>query len=230
MAIKLNVYNQKGEVAGNMEVSEKIFGAKVNRVLINEAVVAQNANERQVLANTLDRSEVRGGGKKPWRQKGTGRARAGSSRSPIWIGGGVTFGPTKDRNFKKKINKQSRRAAIFMVLSDRVAEKRLLILENPALSEAKTKTMNEVVSNLEEKALNLLAVEQKKKGAKVMKERRSMLLISAEYDEKLIRSTRNLAGVQIINLENINIVDLMKKRNIVLTQGCVKKLESTYKK
>lgn len=230
MSIKLNVYNQKAEVAGQMEVSERIFGAKVNRVIINEAVVAQNANERQVLANTLDRSEVRGGGKKPWRQKGTGRARAGSSRSPIWIGGGVTFGPTKDRNFKKKLNKKSRQAALFMLLSDRLADNRLLVLENPALTDYKTKVMNDSISALEEKVLKLIIDDTKKNGKKARTERRSLVIISAEYDDKFIRSVRNLAGVTMLNSENINIVDLMKARNIILTQGSVKKLESVYKK
>jgi large subunit ribosomal protein L4 len=230
MSIKLNVYNQKAEVAGQMEVSEKIFGAKVNRVIINEAVVAQNANERQVLANTLDRSEVRGGGKKPWRQKGTGRARAGSSRSPIWIGGGITFGPTKDRNFKKKLNKKSRQAALFMLLSDRLVDNRLLVLENPSLTDYKTKVMNETISTLEEKVLKLIIDDTKKKGKKARTERRSLVIISAEYDDKFVRSVRNLAGVTILNSENINIVDLMKARNIILTQGSVKKLESVYKK
>jgi large subunit ribosomal protein L4 len=229
MSIKLNVYNQKGEAVKEVEVSTKVFGAKVNQVVINEAVNAQRANERQVLANTLDRSEVRGGGKKPWRQKGTGRARAGSSRSPIWIGGGVTFGPTKDRNFKKKVNKQARRAAIFMALSDRLANQRLLVLENPTLSEIKTKVMNEVVSNLEEKVLKVVSTDAKKKDKSLKNERRSMLLISAEYDDKLIRSTRNLSGVSIINCENINILDLLKSKTVVLTEGCVKRIESVYK-
>ncbi len=229
MSIKLNVYNQKGEAVKEMEVSTKVFGAKVNQVLINEAVVAQRANQRQVLANTLDRSEVRGGGKKPWRQKGTGRARAGSSRSPIWIGGGVTFGPTKDRNFKKKINKKARQAAIFMALSDRLANQRLLVLENPVLTETKTKVMNDVISNLEEKVLKLIVADEKKKGKKTRSERRSLLLISAEYDEKLNRSARNLAGVSIINCENINILDLLKSKTVVLTEGCIKKIENVYK-
>jgi large subunit ribosomal protein L4 len=110
--MKLNIYNQQGDTKGEIEVSDSVFGVKTNSVLINEALVAQMSNERQVLADTKDRSEVRGGGKKPWRQKGTGRARAGSSRSPIWAGGGVTFGPTKDRNFSKKINKQAKRKAL----------------------------------------------------------------------------------------------------------------------
>jgi len=230
MSMKLNVYNQKGEKVRQMDVSERIFGVKPNSVVINEAVTAQMANERQVLANTLDRSEVRGGGKKPWRQKGTGRARAGSSRSPIWIGGGVTFGPTKDRNFKKKVNKQARRAALFMVLSDRLADERLLVLENPTLEKMKTKAMDEVISNLEEKIIKVVSTDAGKKGKKTRSERRSLLLISSERDEKVIRSTRNLKGVSILNAENINIVDLLAAKTVVLTEGCVKRIEAIYKK
>jgi large subunit ribosomal protein L4 len=229
MSIKLKVYNQKGENTKEIEVAEKVFGVKANKVVINEAVAAQRANERQVLANTLDRSEVRGGGKKPWRQKGTGRARAGSSRSPIWIGGGVTFGPTKDRNFKKKINKKARQAAIFMVLSDRLAENRLLVIENPVISEIKTKTMNETVTNLEEKVLKVVSADSKS-GKKSRTERRNVLLVSAEHDEKLIRSTRNLSGVSIINFENINILDLLKGKNLIFTEGSIKKINGVYKK
>ena len=103
MSIKIKVYNQKVEEAGEMKLSDKIFNVEANNALLHQAMVAQMSNERQVLAHTKSRSEVRGGGKKPWKQKGTGRARAGSSRSPIWIGGGVTFGPTKERNFSKNI-------------------------------------------------------------------------------------------------------------------------------
>ncbi len=229
MSIKLKVYNQKGENTKEIEVSDKVFGVKANQVVINEAVAAQRANERQVLANTLDRSEVRGGGKKPWRQKGTGRARAGSSRSPIWIGGGVTFGPTKDRNFKKKINKKARQAAMYMVLSDRLSDNRLLVVENPALAEIKTKVMNEAVTNLEEKVLKVVSTDAKS-GKKTRTERRSVLMVSAEYDDKLIRSVRNLSGVSIINFENMNILDLLKGKTLVLTEGCVKKINGVYKK
>lgn len=102
MSIEVKIYNQKAEAVGEMKLAEKIFGVKENTALVHQVAVAQMGNERQVLAHTKGRAEVRGGGKKPWKQKGTGRARAGSSRSPIWIGGGITFGPTKDRNFKKK--------------------------------------------------------------------------------------------------------------------------------
>jgi len=127
--MKIKVYNQTAEFVHDLEVSEKIFGVKSNPELLHQAVVTQMGNERQVLADTKDRSEVRGGGKKPWKQKGTGRARVGSSRSPIWTGGGVTFGPTSDRNFSKKINKKMKQKAIFMALSDKLAGGTLVILD-----------------------------------------------------------------------------------------------------
>ncbi|MCK4554466.1 50S ribosomal protein L4, partial [Candidatus Parcubacteria bacterium] len=118
MSISVKIYNQKAEAVGDIKLSDKVFGVKANEPLVHQAMVAQMSNERQVLAHTKDRSEVRGGGRKPWKQKGTGRARAGSIRSPIWKGGGVTFGPRKDRNFSKNINKKMKQNAMLMVLSD----------------------------------------------------------------------------------------------------------------
>ena len=126
MSLKIKVYNQIGTAVKDLELNAKIFGVKPNSELLHQAVVAQGANERQVLAHTKDRSEVRGGGKKPWKQKGTGRARAGSSRSPLWSGGGVVFGPETIENFKVKINQKMKQAAIFMALSDKVASQTLV--------------------------------------------------------------------------------------------------------
>jgi large subunit ribosomal protein L4 len=230
--MKLNIYNQKGEVKGDMEVSAAIFGVKVNTVLINEAVTAQLANERQVLAHTKTRSEVRGGGKKPWRQKGTGRARAGSSRSPLWIGGGIIFGPNSDRNFSKKINKQAKRKAMFMVLSDRAANDGLAIIEKLSLENYKTKVMDEVLNNLEAKVFKNFKIDEKKKAKnkQIRSTGRSILLINDASDAKVINSARNLDGVKIINLDNINVVDLLNSRNIVIADKAIEKLESIYKK
>jgi len=146
MSIKINVYNQAAEQVGDIKLSDKVFGIKLNEALIHQAMVTQMANERQVLAHTKDRSEVRGGGKKPWRQKGTGRARAGSSRSPIWIGGGVTFGPTKDRNFKKKINQKMKQKAILMVFSDKAVSENIAVLDKIETSEFKTKIFDGILT------------------------------------------------------------------------------------
>jgi large subunit ribosomal protein L4 len=219
MSIKTKLYNQKAETVGEVELSEKIFGVKANNDLIHQAYVAQLGNERQVLAHTKTKGEVRGGGKKPWRQKGTGRARSGSSRSPIWIGGGVTFGPLKDRNFKKDINKKMKQKAMFMVISDRVVNEKIAILDEIKMEEFKTKAFNEIISNMEAKAIK---TEENKK--------RSILVIDSSSDEKVKYSGRNLAGVKIINLDNINIYDLLKYRNLILTKASVEKIENTYKK
>lgn len=215
----VNLYNQLAETIGEQALSDKVFAVKLKQQLVHQAVITQQANERQVLANTLDRSEVRGGGKKPWKQKGTGRARSGSSRSPIWIGGGVTFGPQKDRNFTKKINKKMKQQALFMVLSDKVSANSLIVVDKIEIPEFKTKSFNAVMSAIETKVLN------KEKKAK-----RSMLVVLDEKQTSAFASGRNLVGVEIINLNNINIVDLLRYKSVVMTSGCIKKLEETYSK
>ena len=219
MGIKLNVYNQTASKTGTVELSEKVFGLKVNESLVHQAMVTQMGNERQVLAHTKDRSEVRGGGRKPWRQKGTGRARVGSSRSPLWIGGGVTFGPTKDRNFKKKINRKMKQQAICMVLSDRINNESLVVLDKFDVKEYKTKTINEIFKNIESKILN------KQKDKKV---KRSILVVNDDKGEEFKYSVRNLVGIKNINLEYINIVDLLNHQNLIVTENVVKKLEALY--
>lgn len=219
MSIKLNVYNQAAAKAGTVELSEKVFGLKLNESLVHQAMVTQMSNERQVLAHTKGRSEVRGGGRKPWRQKGTGRARVGSSRSPLWIGGGVTFGPTKDRNFKKKINRKMKQQAICMVLADRAANNSLVVLDKFDISEYKTKTVNAILKNIEGKILN-------KQNDK--KSKRSILVVNDDKGEPFKYSVRNLAGIKNINLENINIVDLLNYQNLVITENVAKKLEGLY--
>jgi large subunit ribosomal protein L4 len=255
MSIKVKIYNQEGEVIGEQELSERIFGMKANLPLLHQVMVAQTANRRQVLAHTKGRSEVRGGGRKPWRQKGTGRARAGSSRSPIWIGGGVTFGPTKDRNFKKKINQKMKRKAIFMVLSDRLRETGLAIIDEIITGDFKTKTIDNFVKRIEtkvfnqsvsftsgkkaksadkiksvDKAKNVEKVKDVGKAKSIGQKKRSILIISDSKDEKLTYSTRNLAGVKLINSENINVLDLLKYRNLIITAPAVKRLEEVYNK
>lgn len=219
MSIKTSIYNQEGEKVKDMSLNESIFKVPAKQELLHQAMLAQMGNERQVIADTKDRSEVRGGGKKPWRQKGTGRARAGSSRSPIWIGGGVTFGPTTDRNFSKKINKKMRQKAIFMVISDRLADNNLVIVDKVELKEAKTKAFNQIIKNIENKVLK---VEENKK--------RSVLFINSKSEDALRFSGRNLVGVKVISLDNINILDLLKYRKLIMTEETVAKLEKVYNK
>lgn len=215
MSLKMKVYNQTAEATGELELSDRIFGVETNTELLHQAVVAQMANERQVLAHTKDRSEVRGGGRKPWKQKGTGRARVGSSRSPIWIGGGVTFGPTKDRNFKKKINKKMKQKAMFMILSDKAKNNSLTIIDKLELKEYKTKEFNNILSALEKKVLK--------------DDRRNILVIHNTKDDKVKYSGRNLKGAKIISLENINILDLLGHKNLLINESAVKSLEKKYK-
>ncbi len=216
MSLKIKVYNQSVEAVKDLDLADKIFGVKANNELLHQAVIAQMANARQVLANTKDRSEVRGGGKKPWKQKGTGRARVGSSRSPIWIGGGVTFGPTKDRNFKKKINQKMKQKALFMALSDKLATNSLVIIDNLEFPEFKTKTFNTMLTKVEKNVL--------------LNDRRNILVINNATEEKAKYSGRNLEGVKMINLENINLVDLLNYKNLLLTENVLKVLTDRYNK
>jgi len=220
MSISIKTYNQKAEAVGKVELSEKVFALKTNEALIHQAVVAQTSNERQVWANTKERSEKRGGGKKPWAQKGTGRARAGSSRSPIWKGGGVTFGPTSDRNFKKNINKKMKRSALCMLISDRLSNERMYIMDKFEIENFKTKDVNVILDGFEK------LIAKNDKDAKDAK--RSLLIINDAGDEKLKYSARNLTGVKIINIDNINILDLIKYRNLLITEKSVERIEKVY--
>jgi large subunit ribosomal protein L4 len=215
MSVKIKVYNQKAEGVGELELPSKIFGVKANSDLIHQAIVTQMANEREVLAHVKTRAEVRGGGKKPWKQKGTGRARAGSSRSPLWIGGGVIFGPRKDRNFSKKLNKKMKQKALLMSISDKIANDVVVVLDKFELAEIKTKAFNNIISAVEKNVLKT--------------NRRSMLLINDAKDDVVIRSGRNLKGLEIINIDNINILDVLKYKNLLLTESVIKKLEERYK-
>jgi len=221
MPVKTNVYNQNGEIVSELKLSDKVFAVKINEDLVHQAMVTQAANERQVLAHTKTKAEVRGGGKKPWKQKGTGRARAGSSRSPIWIGGGVTFGPRKDRNFSKKINKKMKQKAITMVFTDRLAENNLAVVDKIEMKDFSTKKFNDFVKKIE----NVFPDENKTKKSK-----RSILFVNDIKDEKVVLSSRNLVGFDIINLENINIIDLLKYKNLVITESAIKNINDRYSK
>jgi large subunit ribosomal protein L4 len=216
MSVKIKVYNQKAEAVSELALNDKVFGVAPNNDLLHQAMVAQMSNERQVLAHTKDRSEVRGGGKKPWKQKGTGRARAGSSRSPIWVGGGVVFGPRNDRNFSVKINQKMKQKALTIVLSDKAANGHLLVIDSLEMPERKTKNFDAFVKAFE--------------TAKVMplEKKRSLMVINGAKDENVKLSGRNLPGVEIINLENLNILDLLKFKYLFLTSEVAKALEERY--
>ena len=209
-------YNQKGEKLGRIKLPQEIFGIEMNSDLVHQIMVSQMANRRQVIAHTKTRAEVSGGGRKPWRQKGTGRARHGSIRSPIWIGGGVAFGPRKDKVFKKKIPKKMRRKALFMVLSSKVKDKELLVLDKLEAKEPQTKIMAKMMKNLRKK------IKDFKEG--------SVLFLLAKKDENLIKSLRNIKKVKTILARESNVLDLLKYKYLIIPKKSIKVLKETFLK
>lgn len=218
--MKVNLYNQTAEIIGETELPEKIFGLKLNFDLIHQAVTAQLANSRQTLAHTKGRGEVRGGGRKPWRQKGTGRARHASIRSPIWKGGGVAFGPTKERNFRKKINKKMKRRALFMVLSAKIKDNELMLINDIKLENAKTKAGLNVLKNLSAKMPDYRS--DKKKSD-------SILLVLPKKDIGVERAVRNLSFATVSAANNLNIKELLEKKYLILLKDAIPVIERTYK-
>lgn len=208
---KVDVYNITGEKVGQQELDEKVFNVAVNELVVHQVLVAQQANSRQVVAHTKNRADVRGGGKKPWKQKGTGRARAGSSRSPIWRGGGVTFGPRSDRNFTLLVNKKVKTKALRMVLSDKVAHDHLILIDAFVMEKPKT---SEIVAMMKK-----LPVENKK-----------VLVSFASKDEALLRSVRNLAKVGYIAADSLNVVDLLRYDYLMLDKAAMEKVVSVFGK
>ena len=203
---KIAVYKMDGTEIDQIELSDKVFGVEVNVPVMHEAVVAYLANRRQGTQTTLTRAEVSGGGKKPYRQKGTGRARQGSIRSPQWVGGGVVFAP-KPRDYSKKMNKKARRLAIRSALTTRVQENKLLVLENLDLPEIKTKQMQKVLDQFDlSKAL--------------------VVLMSS--DTNAILSARNIEGVKTLPAEQVNVYDILKYENLVATKDAIAKIEEVF--
>jgi len=213
----VNIYNQEAKKLKTLSLNDGVFTVAINEDLVHQAMVTQMSNERQVLAHTKDRSEVRGGGRKPHKQKGTGRARAGSRRSPIWIGGGVTFGPLKNKNFSKNINLKMKRKALLMVVGDRMTTNNLVVLDKIEISEFKTKDFVKVTEALRKEIF-------KAEG----KEKNSILFIVKKAGEKLIYSSKNVPGIKLINVDNINILDLLKFKNLVMTEEVALGIEKKY--
>lgn len=206
----VKVYNLEGKEVGDMQVSDAVFGLPKNDDLIHQVFVSQTANVRQVLADTKNRGERAGSGIKPWAQKGTGRARVGSSRTPTWRGGGVAFGPTSDRNFKKKINKKMNSKAIALVLSGKLKDAELIVVEKMELAENKTKKMAEAIKNLKLKSRSLL--------------------VFADAEKKLMLASRNLAKIKNISVKQLNVMDMLSNKNLILSKDSVKFLEEKYGK
>ena len=200
------VYNMQGETVGTMELNDAVFGVKVNEHLVHEAVVAQLANKRQGTQSAKTRSEVSGGGKKPWRQKGTGHARQGSTRAPQWTGGGVVFAP-KPRDYSIRLNKKERRLALKSVLTSKVQDSKFFVLDELTLDEIKTKKMQAVLDAL-----------------KVQK----AIIVLPEKDEKVVLSAKNIPGVRTAVATSINTYDILKYDAVVTTKGGVAKIEEVY--
>ncbi|HLD34541.1 MAG TPA: 50S ribosomal protein L4 [Patescibacteria group bacterium] len=209
--MKIKVYNLENQAVGEMELAEAVFGVKIKPEVVHEVFIAQTNNQREPWADTKNRGEVSGGGKKPWQQKGTGRARHGSIRSPIWKGGGVTFGPLTIRNYHTKINKQTRRLAVRMCLSDKVANSVLWILQDFSFAEAKTKMF-----------VNLLKLFPGKS--------KKFLVLTAGKDEKVMRMTKNLTNIKTVRAEDVNVMDLINWDGVIASQEAVKKLEEVFGK
>ena len=209
--MKVDVYNQKGEKTAKMELNPAIFGVTKYDHLINQAAIFQMANERRATAKTKTKGEVRGGGRKPWRQKGTGRARAGSSRSPIWKGGGVTFGPTGNENYKKKMPKKMRQFALFATLSNKVRANEVIVLDKIEFKNIKTKQVNEM--------LNLLPA---KEG--------TFLYVYSIAKPKILLSMKNLPYLTALSVSALNIVDILKYKFLLIEKETIKKIEEIYQK
>ena len=203
---KVSVYNMEGKEVGSMELNDAVFGVEVNEHLVHMAVVQQLANNRQGTQKAKTRSEVRGGGRKPWRQKGTGHARQGSTRAPQWTGGGVVFAPVP-RDYTVKMNKKEKRAALKSALTSRVQENKLVVVDELKFDEIKTKKFAEVLKNLNlDKALVVLN----------------------ENDENVVMSAKNIPTVKTTQINTINVYDVLKYNTVIATKAAVAKIEEVY--
>ena len=202
----VSVYNMEGKEVGTMELNDAVFGVEVNEHLVHLAVVRQLANNRQGTQKAKTRSEVSGGGRKPWRQKGTGHARQGSTRAPQWTGGGVVFAPTP-RDYSVKMNKKERRAALKSALTSRVQENKLIVLDELKFDEVKTKAMQNVLNNL-----NVSIA----------------MVVLADNDANVVLSTRNIPDVVTALPNTINVYDVLKYNTVILTKASAAAIEEVY--
>ena len=202
----VSVLNMEGKEVGSMELNDAVFGVEINEHLVHQAAVLQLANNRQGTQKAKTRSEVSGGGRKPWRQKGTGHARQGSTRAPQWTGGGVVFAPVP-RDYSFKMNKKEKRAALKSVLTSKVQENKFIVLDELKLAEVKTKEMKKVLDNLK---VN------------------NALVIIGDDSENVALSARNIAGVQTASVNTINVFDMLKYNTIIATKTSVASIEEVY--
>lgn len=213
------IYDQKGKETGKIDLPAKVFAAKWRADLVHQVVESMRSNKRSGTADTKDRGEVRGGGKKPWKQKGTGRARHGSSRSPIWVGGGVTHGPLSEKNYKRKVSKKMRAQALFSVLSKKLKDGEIVFIDSLSLSTIKTKTALDVMKNL-----------AKASGFKPFAESKKVRVLTALFERnvKAEKSFRNLPQLEIVFLKNLNPMDVLNHQYLLIENPVesVKFLES----
>lgn len=209
--MEIVVYNQQGKIMEEkMKLPKDIFEVPMNVDLVHQVLISHTANQRQNSAHTKDRSEVRGGGRKPWRQKGTGRARHGSIRSPLWKGGGATFGPRNEKNWEKDIPKKMKRKALFMILSEKAKNNLLVILDKLEMEKPKTKEMAKIISKL-----------PCSNGSR---------LVLTSDDGKIFLSARNIARTGVTEARNINVLDLLNHKYLLISKGGIKEIEKTFLK
>jgi large subunit ribosomal protein L4 len=209
--MEVDLYNQKFEIIGKTELPNSIFSAQWRPDIVHQVLIAQQANRRKPIAHAKTRGEVRGGGRKPHRQKGTGRARHGSIRSPIWKGGGVTFGPTKERNFSKKVNKKVKRLALFSAISKKLSDNELKVIDKIEIKEPKTKLMASTLLNI------------------IPKKKNSGLLIIPKANPQISRAIRNLDFADLIIANSLNLENILKYKNILILQDSINILKEIYK-
>lgn len=207
----VSLYNIKGDKVGSLTLEASLFDVKPSPALLHEAIVAQQANSREAIAHTLTRGEVTGSSKKPWKQKGTGRARHGSTKSPIWIGGGITFGPRNERNFSLKINKRAKRKALAMILSEKVATDRFIAVDTLELKDGKTKELLAILKNL--------PISKKK-----------TLIILPPQQKDVAIAAQNVKGIQTMPANTLNVVDLLKTDVVLISKEAVEMVTQIYKR
>ena len=207
--MKVDIYTTKGKKSGGADVSDAVFNANKNDSLVHQVVVSMQSNKRNTIAHTKDRSDVRGGGKKPWKQKGTGRARVGSSRSPIWRGGGVTFGPTNERNFNKKINSKMRAHALYVTLSEKVRASQVLFIDKLDIETPKTAAAKVIVEAL-----------SGVKGFESLSAKHNAAMVYViEKNDAVSKSFANFSNIDVKEVRNANPVDILTHKNVIIVDA-----------
>ncbi len=214
--METNLYNQKGDNIGKIKLPDSIFGLKLNMDLLYQVVTAMRANKRQIIAHAKGRNEVRGGGKKPWRQKGTGRARHGSIRSPIWKGGGVTHGPTKEKIYKKDINRKMARKALMVALASKLIDGTFFVVDSIKLEQPKTKEMVTIFRNISKNYPD--------------KRMSNTLLVLPTNDKDFVRASNNLKNLSVIEARNLSTLDAVSYKNLLFAKDSIEVLEKMLSK